>query len=253
MPIFRVNDQLHYFAHVPKCGGSSIETYLTERFGPLAFDEPDRHLVPENLVWNYNASQHIPVFALNRLIPDGWLASSFAVVRNPVGRLVSAFFYARDVRNLMPLSTEINAWFQDVVPRIIAEPFRHGGHFLPQSALVPKDSRIFRFEEGFDKIPAYLDALAGNSDGPREILTRNVGKWRNIEQPPELTDATLALVAQVYAEDFARFGYDIPSSPGSTKALTDLPALSVSGRPPQAKHRPLAQRLKHNLMKRAGL
>jgi len=47
MPIFRINDQLHYFAHVPKCGGSAVETYLTRRFGPLGFNEPVRHLITD--------------------------------------------------------------------------------------------------------------------------------------------------------------------------------------------------------------
>jgi hypothetical protein len=36
MPLFRLNSEVHVFTHVPKCGDTSIEAYLEERFGTLA-------------------------------------------------------------------------------------------------------------------------------------------------------------------------------------------------------------------------
>lgn len=252
MPIFRINDQLHYFAHVPKCGGSAIEIYLAERFGPLGLNEPHRRRVPKDELWNRSASQHIPVFALERLIPRDWFTSSFAVVRNPVSRLISAFFYARDVARLTPLSSDFNSWFKDAATWIESRPFHYGGHLLPQSALVPEGARIFRFEDGLEQVVPYLDGLAGNSDGPRDILPRNVGKWRLEEAAPIPSTETLALIARVYAADYARFGFDAALPDMDTATVSKLPTLLASGKPPAAKPWPLSQRLLRSLLRSTG-
>jgi Sulfotransferase family len=253
MPIFRINDQLHYFAHVPKCGGSSVETYLTQRFGVLGFVEPGRHLVPEHLRWNTSAAQHIPLAALYRLIPADWFASSFAVVRHPVRRLISAYFYTKDVFNTVPLDTGFDAWVKTAVTWIESEPYRRAAHVLPQTALVPEAARVFRLEDGLEQVVPYLDGLAGNSDGPREIPTQNIGKWRNEEAPPQVSTETLDLIARVYANDFARFGYDAPTTTAQAAALTDLPRLATTGAPPVPKQRTLIQRVQRSLMRRAGM
>ena len=46
MPIFRHDGALYFFAHVPKCGGQSVEDYLSRRFGPLAFLNNDYYARP---------------------------------------------------------------------------------------------------------------------------------------------------------------------------------------------------------------
>jgi hypothetical protein len=264
MPIFRINGELHYFAHVPKCGGTSIESYLIQRFGPLAFKDPKgRHLIPESDVWNKGYSQHIQISALDRLIPQDWFVSSFAVVRHPVRRLISAFFYIRDVQRKGPIPNDINAWFPTAAPRIASAPHDiRTTHFLPQTSLVPPNAHIFKFEDGLDQIPAYLDDLANNSDGPRTIPAENVGRWRADEVPPRLTDATLELVAKTYAADFARFGYQVPTTDREVADILDLPILTATGRPPVSpprsgrapgrKKKTFTQRLLQNLLKRIG-
>jgi hypothetical protein len=264
MPIFRINGQLHYFAHVPKCGGTAIETYLVERFGPLAFSDPrDRHEFPESAMWNKGYGQHIQAAALDRLIPPDWFASSFAVVRHPVRRLISAFFYVRDVQRKERVPDDINLWFRNVAPRILDEPHAiRTTHILPQTSLVPPNARIFRFEDGLEMIPAYLDQLAGNAEGPREIPTQNVGLWRSDQTPPRLTAATLDLVARTYAADFARFGYDPPATESDVQALIDLPVLTATGLPPASppqigpppgrRKKTLVRRVYQKLLKRVG-
>jgi Sulfotransferase family len=253
MPIFRINDQLHYFAHVPKCGGSSVDAYLAERFGRLGFTGFGPPQVAGHQFWNRSAAQHIPLAALYSLVPPDWFASSFAVVRHPVRRLISAFLYTRDVFQSVPLDASIDTWAKTAVTWIESDPCGRGCHVLPQTALVPEAARIFRLEDGLEPIVPYLDDIAGNTDGPREIPTLNVGKWRREEAPPQPNAETLRLIAKVYAADFARFGYEAPASPTEAAALTDLPVLAATGAPPTPKHRTLAQRLQRSLMRKAGL
>lgn len=247
MPIFRIGGELHYFAHVPKCGGTSVETYLAERFGPLGFLESHRMQIPMDLRWNRTSGEHIPAAELYRLIPPDWLVSSFAVVRHPLRRLISAFFFARDITLKLPISADFNLWAVTALSLVPQDPYLLEGHLRPQSALVPKAARIFRLEDGLDPIVAYLDGLAGNSLGPRQIAPRNVGTWRGNDADPVPTDQVLALVAKVYAEDFARFGYDAPETAHAARALPDLPALAATGKPPPTVRRPALVRLYRKL------
>jgi hypothetical protein len=247
MPIFSIGGDLHYFAHVPKCGGTSVESYLTERFGPLGFLEKGRYRIPMDLQWNRTSGDHVPVEALHRLIPADWLVSSFAVVRHPVRRLISAFFFARDITHKVPAATDFNIWAVETLARIPQDPYLFGGHVRPQTALVPDGSRIFRLEDGLDPIVPYLDALAGNAKGPRQITSKNVGKWRSKDPAPVPTDEVLAMIARVYGEDFARFGYDTPEDVDTARALPDLPLLAATGRPPAPRRRPLMARIYRRL------
>lgn len=253
MPIFRINNELHYFAHVPKCGGTSVATYLGSRFGRLGFAEPVRTTVPRSEVWSRTMVQHIPVSALDRLIPPQWFTSSFATVRHPVRRLISSFYFWRDRVQVIPLNTDFNDWCLQEIPRMQAEPFRYDGHLMPQTAFVPKAARAFRLEDGLEQIPPHIDSLAGTSDVSSKMPEMLIGRWRTEESPPVPSAETLALIARAYKTDFARFGYEIPATAGEVTALPDLPALAATGEPPRAKSRPFASRLYRSLLKKADL
>ena len=252
MPIFRIDKDLHYYAHVPKCGGSSVEHYLVDRFGPMGLRDTEEKLIHPTLRWTRTTPVHIPAVALARIVPPDWIASSFAVVRHPVRRLISAFFQGRDVAGRIPLSADFNAWFAEAAVWVGKDPYRNGGHLEPQTTFIPPGSRIFRLEDGLEQVVPYLDALAGNSDGPREIAPRNVGRWRHEEEPPILTPATLDLVTRLYAEDFTRFGYEIPATTDGAAALPDLPALAATGKPPVPPRRSLRVRTIRYLLRKAG-
>lgn len=254
MPIFRIDDKLHYFVHIPKCGGASVETYLIDRFGgPLGIWDMGKDALPRTHIWTRTSPQHISAAVLEQLVPRDWMASSFAVVRHPLRRLVSAFCFSRDVVGRIPLNTEFNAWFEDAATWIGKEPYRNGGHLETQGTFIPRDTRIFRLEDGLQAIIPYLDGLAGNSDGPREVPVRNVGRWRGNEAPIQLTQRTLDLVNQVYAADLEQFGYTPATSLDELAALPDLPVLPTTGQTPAGNTRSLQKRILRYLHSKAGL
>jgi hypothetical protein len=220
MPVFRIGDKLHYYAHVPKCGGSSVEACLKARFGTLAFLDTRFLEVPEAGRWTTSSPQHLPWAAFTRLVPADLIASSFAVVRHPVKRLVSAFQYQVEVEGTVAPLWSIDEWFDDWLARAAAEPFLYDNHLCPQSAIVPPDATVFRLEDGLDAIVPHLDLLAGNRDGPRAIPAENVRKKGMGPDAERLkpSSETLARVAQFYAEDFARFGYGAGLPPKSAHA-----------------------------------
>lgn len=215
MPVFRIGRELHYYAHVPKCGGSSVEAYLKARFGRPAFLNTRFLDLAEPRRWTRSSPQHLPWDAFTRLIPQDWIASSFAVVRHPVKRLVSAFQYQVEVEGTVAALWSIDEWFDDWLKRAETDPFLYDNHLCPQSAIVPPDAAVFRLEDGLAAIVPYLDALAGNSDGPRAIPAENVRQKKLAPDAERLTPSpeTLARIAAFYAEDFARFGYGDKAPP----------------------------------------
>lgn len=210
MPIFRIGDRLHYFAHVPKCGGSSVERYLGDRFGKLAFVDTRYLERPAPLRWTRSSPQHVAVADLRRLVPEDWIASAFAVVRHPLHRLISAFAFQVEVERSIASIWTIDEFFDDWLEKAATEPFLFDGHLRPQSDLIPAGATIFRLEDGLDAIVPYLDGLAGSSDGPRTVAASNIRRSgdgpRASQDPPSAS--TLEKVATYYAEDFRRFGYD---------------------------------------------
>lgn len=221
MPVFRIGDKLHYYAHVPKCGGSSVEACLKARFGTPAFLDTRFLDVPEARRWTRSSPQHLPWEVFTRLVPADWITSSFAVVRHPVKRLVSAFQYQVEVEGTVAPLWSIDEWFDDWLKRAAGEPFLYDNHLCPQSAIVPPDATVFRLEDGLDAIVPHLDRLAGNTNGPRAIPAENVRKKGMGPDAERLRPSaeTLARVAAVYADDFARFGYGegLPPKPARAK------------------------------------
>lgn len=220
MPVFRIGDKLHYYAHVPKCGGSSVESYLKARFGALGFLDGRFLSIAPAERWTKSSPQHLPWAAFSRLVPADWIASSFAVVRHPVKRLVSAFQFQVEVEGTVAPLWSIDEWFDDWLKRAEEEPFLYDNHLCPQSAIVPPEATVFRLEDGLDAIIPHLDRLAGNSGGPRSVRAENVRKKGMGPDAERLKPSaeTLARVARFYAADFARFGYGEGLPPKSAHA-----------------------------------
>ena len=219
MPVFRIGDRLHYYAHVPKCGGSSVEAYLKARFGAPGFLDTRFLDVPEARRWTKSSPQHLSWAAFTRLVPADWIATSFAVVRHPVKRLVSAFQYQVEVEGTVAPLWSIDEWFDDWLKRAEEEPFLYDNHLCPQAAIVPPEATVFRLEDGLDAIVPHLDRLAGDTSGARSIPAENVRKKGMGPDAERLKPSaeTLDRVARFYAADFARFGYDEGAVPKSAR------------------------------------
>jgi Sulfotransferase family len=215
MPITRIGDRIVYFAHAPKCGGSSVEAYLTSRFGPLAFRDGQFNKLKgrETPPWNRSSPQHIPVEWLDRLFPPGFFDASFALVRDPAARLLSAYLYQRDNQLQVSASMPFGRWLRRLEPVLAQHPFRWDNHFQPMHRLIPADAVVFRLENGMAPVVDWLDGIAGNTDGPRDIAVlkkRSDYKTRRTVAAPDvvMTRAHLALIARIYAGDYDRFGYE---------------------------------------------
>jgi len=224
MPIFKAGNKLVYYAHVPKCGGSSVNWYLTQRFGQLAFTDSRHTSTPPAARWTRTSPQHVDRESLGRLFPAGFFDVSFSIVRHPVARLLSAYHFQRDVEQSMSSQIVFSEWLADLPERMAEDPFVFDNHVRPMSQIVPADAKVFYVEHGIDHIVPWFDAITGTSAEPRAIpkineLGQYAGSTADKARPSE---ADLQQIASLYAEDFDRFGYEI----GSAAPLAAAPDLS---------------------------
>nr|WP_235958146.1 sulfotransferase family 2 domain-containing protein [Salipiger sp. PrR003] len=202
-----------FFAHVPKCAGSSIEDYLEERFGPLAFLDRKYRQTPKRFRWTNSSPQHIPADAQVRLFPGDFFDASFAVVRHPYDRLMSAFRVQRDGLGRIPPDTSLSSWIMGLPKLLRTEPFAFDGHFRPMDDIVPPNCRIFRLEDGLNHLVDWLDRLSGDAQGPRHIGQSNSVAEILAEQNSgisslKMTRPDRVRIARIYSADFDRFRYE---------------------------------------------
>ncbi len=209
MPIFRHDGALHYYAHVPKAGGRSVEDYLRRRFGEISMIDDGHHDRTRRSAWLRTTPQHVTVEDLEAIIPTGWFASIFAVVRHPVARIVSAFNFQSTVWRQIPVGMSFAEWFEEYRALSRIYPYYYDNHLRLQSEFVPEGARIFRLEEGLEGLPEWLDEVTGSRAPGLAISHVNASRPARSEyyRAEPLARRDMDAIAEHYAADFERFGY----------------------------------------------
>jgi len=187
MPLARIADKLLFFAHIPKTGGSSVEAYLDAK-GPVALRFRRR------LGWSETTAQHMDARVHTKLVPDGFFDESFAVLRDPVARMVSEYRYRLD-------RFDGQRSFEDWV-RAAFDAYRRDGHVYdnhirPQAEFLRPGMVLFRLEMGLEPVFDWIDAITGTAPAPREIWEK-----RSVAAQVDVTDAIRDEINGFYAADF---------------------------------------------------
>jgi len=202
MPIFRATNSLLYYAHIPKCAGSTLETYLAKRFGKAAFLD-GQYLKVAN-PWNNTSPQHIDAKSLSRLFPDGFFDTSFAVTRHPVDRLISAYRWQKHQYKSIPDGMDFSSWLRSVAGDIQKQSSVLDNHLRYQTDLIPAKSKIFKLEDGLDNVIDFLNEKFGKPD--QDIPLENQKQLLSAEKiVPGIDD--ILLIETLYSWDYFYLGY----------------------------------------------
>jgi len=210
MPIFRHNGDLHYFAHIPKAGGRSVEAYLRARFGTLSMIDDGTHDRTPKTDWLRTTPQHVTADDLAVLIPPDWFASAFAVVRHPIQRLVSAFNFQSTTWRQIPVGMGISEWFDEYCDLSRVYSYYYDNHLRPQTDFIPEGAEVFQLETGMNDIVPFLDR-ATKSNAPKlkiEHLNTSRPEPGSYYRTETLTRPFLDKLVAYYQRDFDEFGYD---------------------------------------------
>jgi len=210
MPLIKADGRLIYFAHVPKCAGTSVARYLEARGQPMAFSDRRYLSIEAPLRWTRSSPQHAPLEALERLFPPGFFDASFALVRHPVARIASVYLFQRDKEGTVPADMRFGDWLSEVEAARAAEPFIYDNHTRPMVEFIPEGAHVFRVEDGLAPVAAWLEAQLGPAPDAAGIGHHN-SRDRLLgaaARPLHVTAQERAIIARIYAADFERFGYD---------------------------------------------
>lgn len=232
MPIVKSGSKLIYYAHVPKCGGSSVEKYLAGRFGDVAFEDPRHVSKPATQPWSRTSPQHIDKHSLKRLFPASFFDVYFTIVRHPTARVVSAYHFQQEVERTVSEQVTFSDWLADLAENIAADNYIFDNHVRPMTDIVPDGAKVFHLEHGLDGLVPYLDDVTGNTEGPRAVGHANKrGAYKKKASGKKIipSESDKSLISDLYAEDFQRFGYVIDSKEPLSQA-TLLPPEYVAAR-----------------------
>ncbi len=211
MPVCTYLDKAIFFAHIPKTGGTSVETYLRQK-GPVSlFGEPKingvhlQHLARKTV-------QEIPN------LPN--FDSSFAVIRDPVSRMVSEYIWRSDplnplqrlarpfhglqARRIKVRGVKRSLTFAEWVPIALEEardnPNMRDNHMRAQCDFLAKGDRLFLFENGLFPVFRWIDATTDGKEGaPVQKL-----KASRATKPP-VDDASRHQIEDFYKLDVALY------------------------------------------------
>lgn len=223
MPFFLTAAGPVLFAHVPKCGGTSVEEYLRDRFGPLAFHNKAFNSLPVDQRWSRTSPQHIDWTSAQQIFPPDFFVAAFAVVRHPVARAASAYRFQVQTEKSVSAEVPFADWLRSQSRALRDDPFVDDNHLRPQSDFIPDDCAIFHLEYGLDAIIPWLDSVSGDNAGPRSVSHDNKSAVGDSKARFEPDSADIALICEIYAADFERFAYQ----PGQKLPIAKRPELGA--------------------------
>ncbi len=213
MPIFNVNGKKILFIHVPKTGGTSIETYFGKYVGVslLSRRRPYHPLLRSGLLSQSVPFQHLHASLLVSLFEPGFFDAVFMVVRDPMQRLISEYRHSRAMsrpETILPFS----AWLRVSLMAAKIDPCFRNNHFRPQSEFRYGAANILHYEDGLEHcIGAMSSAL---SLPPPDVIPH---ERRSMIESMEPSQKDRLLVLRTYYSDYDAFERYRPAVAGTPK------------------------------------
>lgn len=202
MPFIQHNGKRILFIHIPKAGGTSVESWM-KGIAPLKLFSMG---IPHA---SRCTPQHYRMQDIQALLGEGFFDYAFTIVRNPYDRIASEYrMQAQLAKNgFWKGLPEFSPWIEENLDRQKREKFHLGNHLRPQWEFLGKDVEVFKFENG---LAAPLAAVA-----------EHLNIAPPMEPPHELRSDPLPItweptdrirVHDHYARDFETFGYPTETS-----------------------------------------
>jgi len=207
--LLKVEDRLFYFAHIPKTGGSSVETAMRAAGAVRALHYHKR------LKYLSCSLQHMQAELFDIFVPPAFYEAGFCVTRYPVARLVSEYRWRQTLDHV---KEPFDIWVRKQLKAYAKDPYILDNHIRPQHEFVGQKIEVLRFEDRMDKVLSRVAQITGLALN----LDTHVRKPKVKEQltwSPE----TRAAALRFYHADFGAFGYDYDTNFEDLSVARDEP------------------------------
>lgn len=214
MPVFRKDGKNILFIHIPKTGGSSIDTVFRASGYEMHFVDGE---VGEGTINNLRrcTPQHMHGAMLHQTFKLHRFDVIFMIVRDPIARFRSEYLWRKRERKHIPVDAEsVQKWADNSFAKFATDSYTYDNHLRPQADFLVPGVKVYHIEDGMDSILADLNASYGlelQEEAPRirEGTTKAGISSRDVAISPALEGR----VKQFYRRDYEQFGY-----PGAPRA-----------------------------------
>lgn len=194
MPAFTKGDKKVFFIHIPKSAGTSVQSAFEEEGYSTSFFNAHSSDLSRCCPQHY----HGELLEYLGLLNDSDF--NFAIVRNPLDRLLSEYYFRKMQEKNVSQDVFVNAVF--LAYKI--NPFIFDNHIRPQCEFVNDSTEVFYFEDGVEKV---FDSLKANGYLNKVETVPHFFKSKG--KKIAISKTTLKKIKHFYNEDFAKFNYKI--------------------------------------------
>lgn len=203
MPVFRGQGKTILYVHVPKTGGTAVESFFNRNGFDVYFRDTGRL---QNLNFVRKCSpQHYNRAILEAIFNFDRFDYIFMTCRDPILRFKSAFL----MRASGKPNADQNLWANGVLRKYRADPFVYDNHIRPQSDFYIPGIDVFRQEDGFDEAWAVRLGERIGCDF-REPPVRKMVRKEMIGRSAhdvDFDDTVFQKLREFYSNGFILFGY----------------------------------------------
>ena len=193
------------FIHIPKTGGSTIETLLNMKNKACFWD--DKGALPLGRFKTINgvdfALQHYTGQMLQKEMPKFYNNSYvFTFCRNPYTRILSSYFWeTKETKETKFNPSDFNKWVSSWLKKIDTD------HKLPQmNFFVAGNNIYFGKYERFSKDLKIIFKKIGASF-PQILINKNHSLFNKEGLIPKINNSSKELIYKTYLQDFVQFNY----------------------------------------------
>lgn len=208
MPYFKNKDINLLFVHIPKTGGSSVETYFSKKYNiPLnaqslwSFDEKNMKKLNSNVsLQHLTLNQIYKYYNEKRIDLDLNNLKIITIFRNPYERIISDLFWY----SLISKNSKKEEVFEIIKNYIKSS--NYDNHNIPQYLFIIDDNKnIFNNVEIF--CTEWLDYDMNRSGYSDFLLKENSNKF-NVNYYDYLNQDSINLINSFYHDDFVLFKFN---------------------------------------------
>ncbi|MCG3168963.1 MAG: hypothetical protein CALGDGBN_00473 [Pseudomonadales bacterium] len=209
MPVFYDGVRTLFFFHVPKCGGTTVESALRNSGYKMSYFDGGGGRDSVNRVLRCSP-QHWQGSLVRAAFKTQCFNLLFMIVRDPLARIKSEFLMRNRGRSHEELTDPLffSLWLDDAFSRYKKNPFAYDNHLRPQVDFYIHENVIYKFEMGFHSIFEDLSERIDckvNYDGMRLLESKkNFGISSDEVNVSSYDEGRIRLF---YQEDYKLFGY----------------------------------------------